>query len=139
MQSSSYASGSVPPWWRWTIRRFRSFSLTESSPFLTFLKEITLSKSSIDPAFEEVLSWVVFDANVRVGHAGVHGELALEAPSLINELDRLASGKRWFRILQPKNTMRKKATRRWRKMRTNLPRACRRPGLRCRIQIPFVS
>ena len=47
-----------------------------------------MSKSSIDPAFEEVLSWDVFDANVRVGHSGVHGELALEAPSLINELDR---------------------------------------------------
>ncbi|HEX5483267.1 MAG TPA: hypothetical protein VFZ08_11645 [Terriglobia bacterium] len=30
----------------------------------------------------------MFDANARVGHSGVHGELALEAPDFISELDR---------------------------------------------------
>ncbi len=47
-----------------------------------------MSKSGIDPALGEALAWNVFDANARVGHSGVHGELALEAPDLMNELDR---------------------------------------------------
>lgn len=52
------------------------------------LKENTLSGSAIEPALTEVAAWNVFDANVRVGHSGVHGELALEAPELIAEMDR---------------------------------------------------
>jgi predicted TIM-barrel fold metal-dependent hydrolase len=47
-----------------------------------------LSKSSIEPALDEVAAWDVFDANVRVGHSGVHGELALETAELIGEMDR---------------------------------------------------
>jgi predicted TIM-barrel fold metal-dependent hydrolase len=60
----------------------------DSYQFLACLKENTLSKSGIDPALEEALAWNVFDANVRVGHSGVHGELALEAPELAAEMDR---------------------------------------------------
>ncbi|MDE3181155.1 MAG: hypothetical protein KGM47_16045, partial [Acidobacteriota bacterium] len=45
-------------------------------------------KSSIDPALEEVAALDIFDANVRVGHSGIHGDLALEAPELIAEMDR---------------------------------------------------
>jgi hypothetical protein len=47
-----------------------------------------LSASVIDPAFAEVATWNVFDANVRVGHSGVYGELALEADDLLEEMDR---------------------------------------------------
>jgi hypothetical protein len=32
----------------------------------------------------------VFDVNVRVGHSGIHGMLALEAPELLAEMDRFA-------------------------------------------------
>lgn len=60
----------------------------DSSQFLEYLKENTLSKSSINPALEEALAWNVFDANARLGHSGVHGELALEAPGFMSELDR---------------------------------------------------
>ncbi|MGH9354340.1 MAG: hypothetical protein ACRD2G_19600, partial [Terriglobia bacterium] len=45
-------------------------------------------RSSIEPALSEVTGWDVFDANVRVGHSGIHGELALEAPELVVEMDR---------------------------------------------------
>ncbi len=38
----------------------------------------------------EVQAWNVFDANVRVGRSGVHGDLALEAPELLAEMDRFA-------------------------------------------------
>jgi hypothetical protein len=36
----------------------------------------------------EVADWHIFDANVRVGPSGVHGELALEAGALLAEMDR---------------------------------------------------
>ncbi len=44
---------------------------------------------TVDPAFREVAAWNVFDANVRVGHSGVHGELAMETGDLLSEMDRL--------------------------------------------------
>jgi hypothetical protein len=47
-----------------------------------------LSPSAIDPAFREVAEWNVYDANVRVGRSGVHGEQALEADDLLLEMDR---------------------------------------------------
>ncbi len=47
-----------------------------------------MSKSGIEPALAEVAAWNVFDANARVGHSGVHGELALGAPELMGEMDR---------------------------------------------------
>jgi len=47
-----------------------------------------LSASAIDPAFQEVADWQIIDANVRLGHSGVYGELALEADALLAELDR---------------------------------------------------
>jgi hypothetical protein len=47
-----------------------------------------LSESVIEPAFSEVASWNVFDANVRVGPSGVHGDLALETTGLLAEMDR---------------------------------------------------
>jgi predicted TIM-barrel fold metal-dependent hydrolase len=45
-------------------------------------------EAAIDQALSEVASWNVFDANVRLGHSGVHGELALEGDDLIGEMDR---------------------------------------------------
>jgi predicted TIM-barrel fold metal-dependent hydrolase len=47
-----------------------------------------LSASAIDPAFREVADWQIFDANVRLGHSGVYGELALETDALLEEMDR---------------------------------------------------
>lgn len=47
-----------------------------------------LSNSGVEPALAEAAAWNVFDANVRVGHSGVHGSLALEARELIAEMDR---------------------------------------------------
>ncbi len=47
-----------------------------------------MSGSPIEPALTEVSAWKLFDANVRVGHSGVYGELALEAPALLAEMDR---------------------------------------------------
>ena len=47
-----------------------------------------MSASAIDPAFGEVATWNVFDANVRLGHSGVYGELALETDDLLKEMDR---------------------------------------------------
>ena len=47
-----------------------------------------MSTSAIDPAFVEVAAWNVFDANVRLGHSGVYGELALETGGLLEEMDR---------------------------------------------------
>ncbi len=47
-----------------------------------------MSASAIESALEGIAAWRVFDANVRVGKSGVHGELALEAPELLKEMDR---------------------------------------------------
>ncbi|MGH9469840.1 MAG: amidohydrolase family protein [Terriglobia bacterium] len=47
-----------------------------------------LSESSIEPALREIAAWKIFDANVRVGRSGMHGQLALEAPELLAEMDR---------------------------------------------------
>jgi Amidohydrolase len=47
-----------------------------------------LSASAIEPFLEEVAAWHIFDANVRVGKSGVHGELALEPAGLTQEMDR---------------------------------------------------
>lgn len=44
--------------------------------------------SAIEPCLQEIADWHVFDANVRVGRSGVHGELALEPPELLTEMDR---------------------------------------------------
>ena len=47
-----------------------------------------MSSSSIEPLFAEAAGWNLFDANVRVGSSGVHGELALDSAGLIGEMDR---------------------------------------------------
>ncbi len=47
-----------------------------------------MSGSTIEPAFLECAAWDIFDANVRVGRSGVHGELALETSGLLAEMDR---------------------------------------------------
>ncbi len=49
-----------------------------------------LSRSTIDPALSEVAAWDVFDANASMGRSGTRGELALDAPELIAEMDRFA-------------------------------------------------
>lgn len=48
-----------------------------------------MSASAIDPAFREVATWNVFDANVRLGHSGMYGELALGTDDLLKEMDRI--------------------------------------------------
>jgi len=47
-----------------------------------------VSPSGIEPLFEEATGWNVWDANVRVGPSGIHGELALDPAGLIEEMDR---------------------------------------------------
>ncbi len=47
-----------------------------------------MSASALEPAMSEVASWNVTDANVRLGHSGVYGQLALERPELLAEMDR---------------------------------------------------
>jgi hypothetical protein len=49
-----------------------------------------VSTCSIEPALAECEHWNVFDANAYLGHSGVHGELALETPALLSEMDRFA-------------------------------------------------
>jgi predicted TIM-barrel fold metal-dependent hydrolase len=47
-----------------------------------------LSESLIEPAFGEVSAWDLFDANVRLGPSGAHGDLTLETAGLLAEMDR---------------------------------------------------
>ncbi len=47
-----------------------------------------MSASVLEGVLSEVASWNVTDANVRLGHSGVHGNLALERPELLAEMDR---------------------------------------------------
>lgn len=41
-----------------------------------------------EPLFSEAAAWDLFDVNVRVGPSGVYGELALDKPGLLREMDR---------------------------------------------------
>jgi len=41
-----------------------------------------------EPLFSEAADWNLFDVNSRIGPSGVHGELALETPGLLEEMDR---------------------------------------------------
>ena len=49
-----------------------------------------MSTSHTEGALAECVHWDVFDANVYVGHSGISGALALEAPDLLLEMDRFA-------------------------------------------------
>lgn len=49
-----------------------------------------MSNCTTEPFLSECDSWDVFDANVYVGHSGTQGDLALEAPELLQEMDRFA-------------------------------------------------
>jgi hypothetical protein len=51
---------------------------------------IIVSRSGIEPLFDEAAGWDLFDVNVRLGPSGVHGELALDGPALSAEMDRFA-------------------------------------------------
>src|SRR5690349_5717768 len=44
--------------------------------------------SGTETLLGEAADWDLFDVNVRVGPSGVHGELALEKPGLLEEMDR---------------------------------------------------
>jgi hypothetical protein len=44
--------------------------------------------SNCESLLSEAEEWNLFDANVRIGSSGVHGELALERDNLIEEMDR---------------------------------------------------
>lgn len=52
--------------------------------------ETIVSQSMSDALLQEVAGWNLFDVNVRVGSSGIHGELALEADSLIEEMERFS-------------------------------------------------
>ena len=43
---------------------------------------------NVERALSEVANWNVIDANVYLGHSGVHGHLALEKSALLGEMDR---------------------------------------------------
>lgn len=48
-------------------------------------------EASLSPTlFNEADDWNLFDVNVRVGPSGIHGELALEKPALLAEMDRFS-------------------------------------------------
>ena len=47
-----------------------------------------MSTLPIEPGLAECAHWNIFDANVYVGHSGIDGALALEAPELLLEMDR---------------------------------------------------
>lgn len=49
-----------------------------------------MSTSSTEAFLAECAHWDVFDANAYVGHSGIRGALALEAPELLLEMDRFA-------------------------------------------------
>ncbi|MGH9708400.1 MAG: amidohydrolase family protein [Candidatus Acidiferrales bacterium] len=49
-----------------------------------------MSASFTEDALREYAAYNILDANVRVGPSGVHGVLALEAPALLEEMDRFA-------------------------------------------------
>lgn len=49
-----------------------------------------MSASFTEGALQEFASYDIVDANVRVGPSGIHGALALEAPNLLEEMDRFA-------------------------------------------------
>lgn len=49
-----------------------------------------MSNCTTEAFLSECDSWDVFDANVYVGHSGTQGDLALEAPQLLREMDRFA-------------------------------------------------
>ena len=49
-----------------------------------------MSTLPIESALAECVHWDIFDANVYVGHSGINGALALEAPELLLEMDRFA-------------------------------------------------
>jgi hypothetical protein len=52
--------------------------------------ENTVSAYSPEVLFNEAAGWNLFDVNVRVGPSGIHGELALETPGLLEEMDRFS-------------------------------------------------
>lgn len=47
-----------------------------------------MSVAQPEPLLSEAAAWDLFDVNMRVGPSGIHGELALDTPSLIEEMDR---------------------------------------------------
>ena len=46
-----------------------------------------MSQFSSQTIFTEAEAWNLWDVNVRVGPSGIHGELALDAPALLQEMD----------------------------------------------------
>lgn len=49
-----------------------------------------MSQTMSEALTQEVAEWKLFDANVRIGPSGVHGELALEADRMVEEMERFA-------------------------------------------------
>lgn len=47
-----------------------------------------MSAFSPETLFREAADWNLFDINVRVGPSGIHGELALDTPDLLAEMDQ---------------------------------------------------
>jgi len=47
-----------------------------------------VSAYATETLFNEAADWNLFDVNVRVGPSGIHGELALDTPELLEEMDR---------------------------------------------------
>ena len=47
-----------------------------------------MSQFTSQTIFAEAANWNLWDANVRVGPSGIHGQVALEAPALLQEMDR---------------------------------------------------
>ena len=41
-----------------------------------------------EPLLSEAAEWDIFDVNIRLGPSGPHGELALDTPCLLQEMDR---------------------------------------------------
>lgn len=49
-----------------------------------------MPSSITDPFLEDISQWNLLDVNARVGPSGIHGELALEADALLEEMHRFS-------------------------------------------------
>ncbi|HET7213497.1 MAG TPA: amidohydrolase family protein [Terriglobia bacterium] len=49
-----------------------------------------MPSSITDPFLEDISQWNLLDVNARVGPSGIHGELALEADDLLEEMNRFS-------------------------------------------------
>src|SRR5690348_5036871 len=81
----------VPPHlavWRWTAMKLAPRTRTTGSSFRCRYPGNTMSPLNSQSIFADAAGWNLWDVNARVGPSGIHGELALDGPALLHEMDR---------------------------------------------------